>query len=211
MTERAQRAERWRALAGDLPPAAPDLFEDLLDELARWNRHVHLTAPAAPDALAVRIVDDSLLLLPHLRGETALDIGSGPGIPGLVLAIARPGLAVRTVEATGKKVAFTRAFLARHPALPVQAFQGRAEGKAAEPWGVASTVVSRAFARPEQWIPIGAPRVAPGGRLVVTLGARGGEEGDASATRHGLMLAGAWTGQLAGARRAFRLYERPTG
>ena len=209
MTTGAARAGRWREMASDLPPQAPELFEDLLDELERWNRRIRLTAPAPRAELARRVVDDSLLLLPHLRGKTVLDVGSGPGIPGLLLAIARPALEVRTLEAIAKKVAFTRSFLARHPTLNFRPFHGRAEGREGERWGPATTVVSRAFAAPVAWIPVGAPLVAPGGRLVVTLGAGSGEEGDPVAARHGLVLAGAWCGHLGLARRALRLYDRP--
>lgn len=209
MSTAAENASRWRRLCPDLPDAAPAMLEDLLDELERWNRKIRLTAPAPRADLSLRIVDDSLLLVPHLVGSTLVDVGSGPGIPGLVLAIARPGLEVRTVEAIGKKVAFTRSFLGRHPAINVRPFQGRAQGRPGEPWGQASTVVSRALAAPASWIPIGAPLVAPGGRLVVTLGAGTGEEGDAVAAALGLGPGGGWSGTLAGVRRALRWYDRP--
>jgi 16S rRNA (guanine527-N7)-methyltransferase len=209
MSTPAENALRWRKLVPDLPPEAPALFEDLLDELERWNRKIKLTAPAPRADLALRIVDDGLLLVPHIKGETLTDVGSGPGIPGLVLAAARPALQVRTVEAIAKKVAFTRAFLGRHPALRVKPHTGRAEGGADEPWAGASTVVSRAFAAPATWIPIGAPLVAPGGRLLVTLGATDGAEGDAVAERLGLKLGGSWSGTLGGVPRGLRWYDRP--
>jgi 16S rRNA (guanine527-N7)-methyltransferase len=214
VTTPALRAARWRALDPALPAAAPAAFEDLLDELERWNSHIKLTAPAPRPELAVRVIDDSLLLLPHLVGTTVIDVGTGPGLPALPLAIARPLLEVRSVEAIAKKVAFTRAFLGRHPALRVRPFQGRAEVRVAtggppERWGTADTVVSRAFAAPATWIPIGAPLVAPGGRLLVTLGAGSGEEGDAVAVRLGLVPGGSWSGLLAGVRRAIRWYDRP--
>jgi 16S rRNA (guanine527-N7)-methyltransferase len=208
MSTPAENATRWQRLWPALPSQGPAQLEDLLDELERWNRKIKLTAPAPRAELALRIVDDSLLLLPHLVGETVVDIGSGPGIPGLVLAIAQPELEVRTVEAIAKKVAFTRAFLGRHPALRVRPFQGRAEGRAGEPWGTASTVLSRAFAAPTTWIPIGAPLVTPGGRLMVTLGATTGEEGDPVAASHGLLLGGSWSGSVGGVPRALRWYDR---
>jgi 16S rRNA (guanine527-N7)-methyltransferase len=208
MSTPAENAARWQRLWPALPAQAPAQLEDLLDELERWNRKIKLTAPAPRAELALRIIDDSLLLLPHLVGETVIDVGSGPGIPGLVLAIARPELEVRTVEAIAKKVAFTRAFLGRHPALRVRPFQGRAEGREGEPWGTASTVLSRAFAAPTTWIPIGAPLVAHGGRLMVTLGSTQGEEGDAVAETHGLRLGGSWSGSVGGVPRALRWYDR---
>jgi 16S rRNA (guanine527-N7)-methyltransferase len=210
MTTPAARAARWKKLVPDLPPTAPAQFEDLLDELERWNRRIKLTSPASREELALRIVDDSLVLVPFLKGPVVIDIGSGPGVPGLLLAIARqPSLEVRTVEAIAKKVAFTRSFLARHPALRVRPFTGRASGRPDEPWATGDTVLSRALTAPAAWIPLGAPLVGPGGRLLVTLGAGTGEEADPVAAQHGLQAAGAWSGTVGTVRRAVRWYERP--
>ncbi len=208
MSTPAENAARWTRLHPALPASAPELLEELLNELVRWNAKIKLTAPAPRADLALRIVDDGLTLVPHLKGTTVVDVGSGPGVPGLVLAIARPDLQVRTVEAIAKKVAFTRAFLGRHPALPLRPFTGRAEGDPSEPWAPADTVLSRAFAAPEKWIPIGAPLVAPGGRLLVTLGASDGTEGDAVAARYGLVPTGCWRGSVGGVPRALRWYDR---
>lgn len=202
------RAARWQRLVPELPAAAPAQFEDLLDEIERWNRRIKLTSPGTREELAVRLIDDSLLLVPHLRGRTLVDVGTGPGIPALPLAMARPDMEVRCVEAIAKKVAFTRAFLARHPTLNVRPFNARAEGRADEPWAPADTVLSRAFTAPVPWIRTGAPLVAPGGRLIVTLGQGTGEEADDVARSLGLEPAGAWTGHLGPVRRALRWYDR---
>jgi 16S rRNA (guanine527-N7)-methyltransferase len=204
----AARAERWQALAPELPPDAPARLEDLLDEIIRWNQRIRLTAPASRDELAFRIVDDSLALLPFVVGSVLIDIGSGPGVPALPIAIARPGLQVRTVEAIAKKVAFTRAFLARHSDLRVQPFHGRAAGKSTEPWAPGDTVVSRALTAPTEWIPLGAPLVREGGRLLVTLGAGTGEEGDAPARELGLHLGGFQSVATGEAKRGLRWYQR---
>jgi 16S rRNA (guanine527-N7)-methyltransferase len=208
MSTAQDRANRWRKLVPDLPAEAPARFEDLLEELGRWNKKIKLTAPGSHDDLALRLIDDTLLLIPHLVGPTVTDVGSGPGIPGLPIAIARPELEVQTVEAIAKKVAFTRAFLAKHPALRVRPYQGRAEGQANEAWGQASTVLSRAFTAPIEWVKIGAPLVAPGGRLLVTLGAGTGVEADEVAASFGLKLGGSWSGHVGGVPRALRWYDR---
>ena len=204
----ADRAARWRRLVPALPEGAPAVLEDLVAELGRWNRRIKLTAPGSHEELCRRLVDDGLQLVPFVRGETLIDVGSGPGIPALVLAAALPRLEVRSVEAISKKVAFTRSFLARHPALKVKPFTGRAEGRADEPWGQADTVVSRAFRAPVDWVRTGAPLVAPGGRLLVTLGTGSGEEADPVAQALGLAPKGSWKGSLFGVPRALRWYER---
>jgi len=208
----ADRARRWRALLPALPDAAPAVFEELLAELMRWNRRIRLTAEASIEDLALRVVDDSLVLAPFVRGPSLVDVGSGPGIPALPLAVALPDLEVRAVEAIAKKSAFSRAFSALHPALRVRVFTGRA-GAAPGPWGTAATAVSRAFAAPPAWIAVGAPLVAPGGRLLVLLGAAdpaaAAVEADPAARARGLVPAGSWCGHVGAARRGLLLYDRP--
>lgn len=204
------RKTRWRTAFPSLPEEAPEVLEDLVGEIARWNRQIKLTAPGTIEELARRLVDDSLTLAPFVKGRSILDIGTGPGIPALVLAAALPDVEVRSVEPISKKVAFTRAFLARHPALArrVRPFTGRAEGEADAPWGQADTVLSRAFRAPAEWIKVGAPLVLPNGRLLVTLGNETGAEADAMAEQHGLSYGGLWQGEVFGAPRGIRFYER---
>lgn len=205
-----KRRARWQAAVPGLPEDAPGILEDLVSQLQHWNKRIKLTAPGSDEQLARRLVDDGLQLVPFIKGDTLIDVGSGPGIPALVLAAALPRLRVRSVEPISKKVAFTRAFLSRHPSLAsrVKPFTGRAEGGNNEPWGRASCVVSRAFTAPEPWVRIGGPLVAEGGRLIVTLGVGTGEEADATARALGLEHAGHWRGELFGVPRALRWYDR---
>jgi len=101
-----------------LPPglaalALPDtLAAPLLAYLAllqRWNRAYNLTAIRDPQTMVTRHLLDSLVLLPHLGDiHTLADLGTGPGLPGIPLALARPGLQVTLVEANGKKARFLR-------------------------------------------------------------------------------------------------------
>jgi 16S rRNA (guanine527-N7)-methyltransferase len=96
-----------------------------LDLMQRWNRVYNLTAIRDPRAMLVQHVLDSLAILGWLDAAMAstigpdrlsaqapepvlLDVGTGAGLPGLVLAIARPTLAVDLVEPVGKKAAFLR-------------------------------------------------------------------------------------------------------
>lgn len=206
----ATRAARWKALVKELPEEAPAILEDLVSQLGHWNKRIKLTAPGTDEELARRLVDDGLQLVAFIKGNTLIDVGSGPGIPALVLAAALPHLEVRSVEPISKKVAFTRSFLSRHPSLAarVKPFTGRAEGRADERWGQAETVVSRAFTAPEAWVKIGAPLVGEGGRLIVTLANGTGEEADPVARTLGLEYAGQWRGDLFGVPRAVRWYER---
>lgn len=84
---------------------------DFLRMLAKWGSTFNLTAVRDPvDMLAVHLLD-SLALVPlidRLAISTIIDVGSGAGLPGIPLAIARPGWAVQTVDAVAKKISFQR-------------------------------------------------------------------------------------------------------
>jgi len=93
------------ALPGSL--AAPLLT--YLALLHHWNHAYNLTAIRDPQAMVTRHLLDSLALLPHLgQVRTLADLGTGPGLPGLPLAIARPDVHVTLVESNGKKARFLR-------------------------------------------------------------------------------------------------------
>jgi len=152
-------------------------LERYAELLLRWNRKVNLTAVTAPAEVAERHLVDCLALLRVLGSpETLLDIGSGAGLPGLALACARPALRVVCCDRVGKKVAFVKA-AAAELGLSVRGVAVRAAG-APEAEGLprADGVVSRAFADPVRWLPLGRRYLAPGGRLVAMLG-REAEEG----------------------------------
>jgi 16S rRNA (guanine527-N7)-methyltransferase len=77
--------------------------------LARWNATYNLTAIRDPREMLVKHLLDSLAMHAHLDGiGTLADLGTGPGLPGIPLAIARPGLQVTLVESNGKKARFLR-------------------------------------------------------------------------------------------------------
>ena len=101
-----------------------DRLDAFLDELCRWNRAINLVAPSEEAALRSRHLSDSLHLLelcpPHARNW--VDLGSGGGFPGLVIAIAaaetRPALTVTLVESDSRKAAFLAAAARRTGVAP---------------------------------------------------------------------------------------------
>ncbi len=128
--------------------ASPDVRSLLVryrDLLLDWNTRHNLTALKTPEDVDVRLIAESLRLLPvidefieatgHGRDQPLrlIDIGTGAGVPGLILAIARPNLHVTLVEATGKKVAFLRHVTAVLGLVQVQAIHARAEDLAHDP------------------------------------------------------------------------------
>jgi 16S rRNA (guanine527-N7)-methyltransferase len=132
---------------------------------------VNLTAITDPAEVAEKHLVDSLTLLRVLgAARTLLDVGSGAGIPGAVIACARPDLSVTCVDSVAKKIAFVKTVAAELD-LPVRARALRACGRPeAEGLELADAVVSRALADPARWVPLGAPYVAPGGVLLGMLG-----------------------------------------
>jgi 16S rRNA (guanine527-N7)-methyltransferase len=159
------------ALSLPVAPEALPLLERYADRLLLWNRKVNLTAITDPEGIAEKHLVDSLALLPELGdASTLLDVGSGAGLPGVPLAIARRSLAVTCCDAVAKKVAFVKAVAAELD-LRVTAVAVRAGGEP-EQEGLprAEVVVSRAFAEPAAWLPLGARYLAPGGRVLATLG-----------------------------------------
>lgn len=108
-------AEGIAALGLTLPPGVEEKLQAYLALLAKWNKVYNLTAIREPEAMVTQHLLDSLAVLPVLqksalatRHYSLADVGSGAGLPGLVLAIARPDWRVTSVEAVEKKAAFQR-------------------------------------------------------------------------------------------------------
>lgn len=122
------------ALAGKLAEYSIDLSAErveLLDRyrtaLWRWNEQLNLTRHTTMDKFVGRDVVDSLQLAQLLKnGERVLDVGTGGGVPGLVIAICRPDLRVSVCESTQKKARVVQSIV-QELELPVQVFACRAE------------------------------------------------------------------------------------
>lgn len=151
--------------------------------LLGMNEQVNLTAITEPAEAWSRHVLDALALVPLLAdvpaGARLLDVGSGGGVPGLPLAIARPDLDVTLLDATEKKVAFLAATAAELGLSHVHAICGRAEEvDLGAPFDV---VTARAVAKLSTLLGWTAPFAKGGGRLLLIKGERADLElGEAS-------------------------------
>ena len=156
---------------------APDTQKKLLaylELMAKWNRVYNLTALRNPREWVTHHLLDSLSVLPHIQGPRVVDVGSGAGLPGLVLAMARPDWQVVSVEAVDKKAAFQRQVAAELALANVQV-EGRRVEEVAQAGG-ADTVVSRAFSSLADFVGLTRHLLKPGGRWAAMKGRLPGEE-----------------------------------
>lgn len=165
-----QLLERGLRALGAAPAA--DASERLLRYLAlleKWNRTINLTAIREPERMVTQHLLDSLSVLPQLeaREHCLADIGTGAGLPGIPLAIARPELQVTLVEPNQKKVAFLRQAKLELGLVNVEVLGQRVEDVPAAGYDV---VISRAFADLPDFVRVGERLVAPHGRLVAMKG-----------------------------------------
>lgn len=90
----------------DLDEVARGRLLDYLALLVKWNKVYNLTAIHEPERMLSHHLLDSLAVLPHVDADRLLDVGSGGGLPGIPLAVARPSLRVTLLESSHKKAAF---------------------------------------------------------------------------------------------------------
>lgn len=160
-----------------LAPDAPARLLAYVDLLERWNRTYNLTAIREPARMITHHVLDALAILAHLPSRATLrvlDVGSGGGVPGIPLAIARPGWTVTLLDSNSKKTTFlTQAAIDLH-AANVRVATARVEAFAPDaPFDV---VVSRAFSELADFTAGAARHVAPGGVLAAMKGVHPDEE-----------------------------------
>lgn len=147
------------AMRLELPAGAHEKLLAYLDLLAKWNRAYNLTAVRDPEEMVSRHLLDSLAVLPFVHGKSLADLGSGAGLPGIPLAIARPDVAVTLVESNGKKARFLREAIRSLPLSNVTVAQARVQDTA----GAFDTVTARAFASLPDMLAWGEHLLAPDG------------------------------------------------
>jgi len=112
--------------------------------LDKWNKAYNLTSVRDPQQMLVRHILDSIVVAPHLKGERFIDVGTGPGLPGIPLAIVLPQAQFTLLDSLGKRVRFLRQ-VQHELGLPnITPVQSRVEAFPSEP--PFDGVISRAFA-----------------------------------------------------------------
>jgi 16S rRNA (guanine527-N7)-methyltransferase len=140
-----------------------------LELVAKWNRVHNLTAVRETSQMVVLHLLDSLTILPQLEGaRTIADVGTGPGFPGIPVAIVRDDANVTLVESSHKKCAFLQQAKTELALANVAVACERVEQF--EPPTKFDAVVSRAFSDLPDFIAQAGHLVAPGGKLVAMKG-----------------------------------------
>ncbi|HEV2127716.1 MAG TPA: 16S rRNA (guanine(527)-N(7))-methyltransferase RsmG [Thermomicrobiales bacterium] len=147
------------------------------DLLLEHNRRINLTAIRDPEGIDRRLIEESLRLLPIIddlsaSGDEVVDIGTGGGVPGMPLAIARPELRWTLIDATAKKVAFLQDVVSTLSLPNVVLYHGRIEELAHESHlrGRYRVLTARAVASLPALLELGLPMVRVGGALLLPKG-----------------------------------------
>jgi 16S rRNA (guanine527-N7)-methyltransferase len=173
MTPHAALDRGLGEMALELPRGARERLLGYVALLAKWNRTYNLTAIRDPAAMVPHHLLDSLSVLPHLPLATAqarlADAGSGAGLPGIPLAIARPDWRVALAESSQKKAAFLRQAAIELELDNIDVHEGRVETWHPQP--LFDVVISRAFAALNDFIAACRHLVSPDGILAAMKGA----------------------------------------
>ncbi|WP_421507647.1 16S rRNA (guanine(527)-N(7))-methyltransferase RsmG [Erwinia rhapontici] len=115
-----------------------------VEMLHKWNKAYNLTSVRDPEQMLVRHILDSIVVEPHLSGDRFIDVGTGPGLPGIPLAIVRPQSHFTLLDSLGKRVRFLKQVQHELKLENISPVQSRVEDFPAEP--PFDGVISRAFA-----------------------------------------------------------------
>lgn len=115
-----------------------------VDMLHKWNKAYNLTSVRDPAEMVVRHILDSIVVAPYLQGQRFIDVGTGPGLPGIPLAIVLPDAHFTLLDSLGKRMRFLRQVQHELKLENITPVQSRVEAYPSEP--PFDGVISRAFA-----------------------------------------------------------------
>lgn len=186
MVESVDHHQRLRLAAKQLgiplEEAQSKLLLDYLAQMQRWNRSYNLTALKDPGQMLIQHVFDSMAVEPVIRNlldkntvskPVIVDVGTGAGLPGVVLAILHPNWQVHCIDAVEKKTAFIRHMVGVLGLSNLNVSHARIE---AIPPLQADIVVSRAFASLVDFATLAGRHIAPEGQLLAMKGRQPDDE-----------------------------------
>ena len=166
MTARIQTA--LDGLGQSFPKGTAEKLRVLINELERWNRKVNLTAIRDRGEMITAHLLDSLVAAPLVEGKTVLDVGTGPGFPGLPLAIVQPERQFTLLDSNNKKIMFAQHAAGLLGLDNVSVVKARGEDYA--PGHTFDTVIARALAALPRLVEIAGHHVGEDGVFVALKG-----------------------------------------
>jgi len=181
MTEATLLSKGVAELALNIPLEVQQRLLGYLNLLQKWNKVYNLTAVRNPLDMVTLHLLDSLSVLPYMQDGSLLDVGSGGGLPGIVLAIAKPDLRVTTLDTVQKKTIFMRQVKGELGLRNLEVVQARVESY--RPAFKFEQVISRAFSDIAQFMQLTQHLIAPHGRWLAMKGVMPLQEMRAIATK----------------------------
>lgn len=158
----------------DMKQSSVDRLMAYLDLMVRWNRAYNLTAVRDPREMVTRHLLDSLAIAGHLQGRHIIDVGTGPGLPGIPLAITDTDQSWTLLDSNGKKTRFLFQVKTQLQLQNVTIVEDRVENF--RPDFPFDAVISRAFANLGKMVEVCRHLVAEDGRMYAMKGASVDEE-----------------------------------
>ncbi|MDT8372330.1 MAG: 16S rRNA (guanine(527)-N(7))-methyltransferase RsmG [Gammaproteobacteria bacterium] len=135
--------------------------------LVKWNKVYNLTSVRDADQMISRHILDSLAIVPYLTGDSLLDVGTGAGLPGIPIAIARPDIAVTLLDTNSKKTRFLQQVKAELALTNITVVHARVEQAQLPKFAM---ITARAFATIEDIIDLTGRHCDDAGYLLLMKG-----------------------------------------
>ena len=165
---RQRLAQGLKQLAIALPEQATEQLLTYVALLVKWNKAYNLTAVRDAEQMVIRHLLDSLSVLPMVAGQDMLDVGSGGGMPGIILAICNPETNYTLLDSNGKKTRFLQQAKTQLQLSNVEVIQSRAENYS--PPELFDRIISRAFTALDNMIGWCGPLLSEQGLFVAMKG-----------------------------------------
>lgn len=158
----------------EVSTAQVDALMDYLALLQKWNKAYNLTAIKDPKQMVIYHVLDSLAIVPYITGQTVLDVGTGAGMPGVMLAILCPDKHITLLDSNGKKTRFLQHLKREMGLNNISIINERVEAVPAQP--PFDCITSRAFASLTDMVALTRHLLAPSGVIVAMKGPKAKQE-----------------------------------
>jgi 16S rRNA (guanine527-N7)-methyltransferase len=168
MTQRALLAAGVAEMGLDVSHETQEKLLQYLNVLHKWNKVYNLTAVRDLQTMVTLHVLDSLSVLPYIQGKNLLDVGSGGGLPGIVLAICKPELQVTTIDTVQKKAIFMRQVKGELGLSNLTVVHNRVENY--QPAEKFEAIISRAFSEMALFVKLTQHLLAENGRWLAMKG-----------------------------------------